>query len=50
MVKSHQQGIAKYKEASRDGGNPDVAELADATLPTLEKHLEIAQSLANDLT
>jgi putative membrane protein len=49
MVKSHEQGIAKYKEAARDGGNPDVAELANDTLPTLEKHLEMAQSLERKL-
>ncbi len=45
MVMSHQQGIAKYTEAARDGGNPEVAELANDTLPTLQKHLETAQSL-----
>jgi putative membrane protein len=45
MVTSHQQGIAKYTEAARDGGNPEVAELANDTLPTLQKHLETAQSL-----
>jgi putative membrane protein len=45
MVMSHQQGIAKYTEATRDGGNPEVADLAKDTLPTLQKHLATAQAI-----
>ena len=49
MVTGHQQEIAKYTEATRDGGNPEVAELAKDALPTLQKHLETAQSIDENL-
>jgi putative membrane protein len=50
MVMSHEQGIARYTEATRDGANPEVAELATDTLPTLQKHLETARSLEKNLS
>ena len=44
MVKDHQEDIAKYeKEAAR--GDSATAGLAKATIPTLRKHLEMAQKL-----
>jgi putative membrane protein len=49
MVAGHEQEIAKYKEQTHDGGNPDVAALAKATLPTLERHLVMAQSIDREL-
>jgi len=49
MVAGHEQEIAKYKEQTNDGGNPDVAALAKATLPTLERHLVMAQAIDRDL-
>jgi putative membrane protein len=48
MVTGHEQEIAKYKEQTKDGGNPEVAALAKATLPTLEKHLATAQAINRD--
>jgi putative membrane protein len=44
MVENHKKGIAK-NEAQAKGTGP-VAELSQATLPTLQKHLETAESLA----
>lgn len=45
MVKDHQSDIAKFKqEASAEHGS--VSELAKKQLPTLEKHLGMANSLA----
>jgi sporulation protein YlmC with PRC-barrel domain len=44
MVKGHEEAIAKFEAASK--GNDDVAKFAQETLPTLQKHLKTAQSLA----
>jgi putative membrane protein len=45
MVADHKKDISDYqKEAQRSDGQ--VSEYAKASLPTLQKHLEIAQSLA----
>jgi putative membrane protein len=45
MVKGHEEAIAKFEAASK--GNDDVAKFAQETLPTLQKHLKTAQSLAS---
>jgi putative membrane protein len=47
MVMAHEQAIAKYSEAARDGANPQVAELANDALATLQEHLETAQEIEN---
>lgn len=45
MVKDHKQDIAKYeKEAKKKG---ELAQLAQQTLPTLQKHLKTAQAIDN---
>jgi putative membrane protein len=45
MVQDHKKDIAEYqKEAKRN--DAQVSQYASATLPTLQKHLESAQSLA----
>jgi hypothetical protein len=38
--------IAEYEKEAKSP-NPPVAQYAGETLPTLRKHLELAQSLAN---
>jgi putative membrane protein len=45
MVKGHEEAIAKFEAASK--GNDDVAKFAQQTLPTLQKHLKTAQSIAS---
>jgi|1186.fasta_scaffold444321_1 putative membrane protein len=45
MVKDHKKDIADYKKAAKMQNDPAGA-YANDTLPTLEKHLETAQSLA----
>jgi putative membrane protein len=50
MVEGHQKAIAMFTEQTKDGGNPDVAELASATLPTLRQHLATAQSIEKSLS
>jgi putative membrane protein len=45
MVADHKKDISDYqKEAKRSDGQ--VSDYAKTTLPTLQKHLETAQSLA----
>ncbi len=45
MVKDHKQDIAKYeKEAKKKG---PLAQFAQETIPTLQKHLQTAQSIEN---
>jgi putative membrane protein len=44
MVQDHKKDISKFENESKKGG--PVANFAEQTLPTLKKHLEIAQSLS----
>jgi putative membrane protein len=48
MVKGHKEAIATFEAASK--GDDDVAKFAQDTLPTLQKHLEQAQSIAGKET
>jgi putative membrane protein len=43
MVKDHEEDIAKYKKEAKSKG--PLAEFAQQTVPTLEKHLQHAQAL-----
>jgi putative membrane protein len=43
MVKSHEESVALFEDAANNCSDPDVREWADATLPTLRKHLEHAK-------
>jgi putative membrane protein len=43
MVGDHRKDIAEFRKAARQGG--PTAELAQRTLPTLQKHLAMAQRL-----
>ncbi|MGN6102279.1 MAG: DUF4142 domain-containing protein [Devosia sp.] len=44
MVQDHQKDISEFEDQAKTGSKGTAA-LAKATLPTLEKHLKIAQSL-----
>ena len=45
MIEGHQKEIATFSEQAKGSNESDVTELAAKTLPTLQKHLQIAQSL-----
>jgi putative membrane protein len=45
LVESHEKGIAKNEQQAKSG-DPQTAKLAQETLPTLRKHLGMAESLA----
>lgn len=45
MVKDHKQDIAKYEKQAKK--KDQLAQFAEQTIPTLQKHLQIAQSIEN---
>jgi putative membrane protein len=49
MVSAHQKAVALFKKQSTSGGDADLKAFATSTLPTLEKHLEMARSLNKKL-
>jgi putative membrane protein len=46
MVKDHKKDIKEFEKAAKTGSGP-APTFANETLPTLRKHLETAQALAN---
>ncbi|TPM96683.1 DUF4142 domain-containing protein [Mesorhizobium sp. B2-1-3A] len=44
MVSDHQKDISEFQDEAK-AGRGEVAKLAEKTLPTLRKHLKLAQSL-----
>ncbi len=48
-VKDHKHAISEFKEAKAElSGDPDVKVYIDQTLPVLESHLKMAESLQHD--
>lgn len=45
MVEDHKEGTAKYQKIDKKNG--PLAQFAQQTVPTLEKHLQTAQSIEN---
>jgi putative membrane protein len=45
MVKGHQKAVDMFKQEADSGDPAQVTDFAKQTLPTLQKHLETAQSL-----
>jgi putative membrane protein len=44
MVSDHKTDVAEFRRESQRGSDPDVKAWAAKTLPTLEHHLQLAQS------
>ena len=44
-VDAHESAVEDFSEAAEDDDDPDVKKFAQKTLPTLQKHLEMAKSL-----
>ena len=49
MVDDHQEDVAEFEKESRDADDPDVKAFAAKTLPTLQQHLQMAQSINSKL-
>lgn len=45
MVKSHHKAVAMFKEQAKKADSPALRQFADNTLPVLQEHLKLAQSL-----
>lgn len=43
MVKDHKTDIAEFQKESQSGSDPDLKQFATSTLPTLQKHLQMAE-------
>lgn len=46
MVKDHKKDVADFQRESESGSDPDVKQFASQTLPTLQQHLQQAESIA----
>jgi putative membrane protein len=46
MLKDHKKDVAEFRKEANKGKDPDVKSFAANTLPTLEQHLQHAQSIA----
>jgi putative membrane protein len=49
MIKDHQEDIAEFQKEAASGEDADAKAFAEATLPTLQKHLKRIQSIATDM-
>ena len=49
MVRDHQTDIAKFSAQAQSGSDPEVMAFAKETLPTLQAHLQQAQSIQSEL-
>jgi predicted outer membrane protein len=48
-VRDHKQALSEFKEARANlSGDPDVKVYIDQTIPVLETHLKMAESLRHD--
>jgi len=48
MVGDHKKDVSEFKKAAKSAKDPDVKSFASKTLPTLEEHLQLAQT-TNDV-
>ncbi|OOG55497.1 DUF4142 domain-containing protein [Rhodanobacter sp. C03] len=46
MVKDHQQAVKMFTQEGKQAKDPEVRQFAQATLPTLTTHLQLAKKLA----
>lgn len=49
MVKDHEEDVAAFQKEANNGTDADVKAFAAKTLPTLQEHLRLAQSIAGEL-
>jgi putative membrane protein len=47
MVADHQEAVALFTAEAADKTDPDLAAFAQKTLPTLQQHMSMANSLAS---
>jgi putative membrane protein len=47
-VKDHKNDISLFEKQARDGKDAHLKAFAEQTLPTLQKHLSVAQNLSKE--
>ena len=47
QVDAHKNAVSLFERYAKGGDNPDLKDWAQATLPTLQHHLEMAKALAS---
>lgn len=50
MVKDHEEDIKEFQKEASKGTNPGIRNFASSTLPTLQKHLQMAKSTEQRLS
>ena len=50
VVKEHKKDIKEFKKQAQNGKDPDVKDWAQKTLPALEKHLQMAQQVQQQVS
>jgi putative membrane protein len=50
MIQDHEKDISSFQRQAQEGQDPDVKAFAEQTLPTLQEHLQMAQSIAKPTT
>jgi putative membrane protein len=50
QVSAHKEAVSLFERYSRSGDNPKLKDWAGKTLPTLRRHLEMAEALRNKVT
>ncbi|MCY1399401.1 hypothetical protein D3C76_640050 [compost metagenome] len=46
QVNAHEEAVKLFKDAAENADDPEIKQFAQATLPVLQQHLEMAQQLA----
>jgi putative membrane protein len=49
MVQDHKKDVSEFQRASKNAKDTDIKSFASTTLPTLEDHLKMAQSISSGL-
>ncbi len=49
MVEGHKNDIEMFQRQAREGKNPDLKNYARQTLPTLQEHLKLAETISDGL-
>jgi putative membrane protein len=50
MVQDHQKAVDLFQQEAKSGKDPDLQQFAQATLPTLQEHLDLAQKTQEQVT
>jgi len=50
MVKDHKADVKEFETQANKGNDPEVKAFAAKTLPTLQKHLQMARDVANQVS